>query len=178
MFNWICQLYFSLLTISSSLIPPSWWCWGSSLQLFLILNPVVRIRIWWINQLRNDLVIRLHNQDRSRILVLSTVICCRKHRYQRSTRKSLKPIHHAFVRPNDHAQIVLLQKLLHSVRTKLHDVTRLWWVSQMVWNDPQLTVRFSWIWPKNVQYNLRLLILDFVHYFQWSFNVFNIRQRL
>ncbi len=164
--------------ISSSLIPPSWRCWGSSLQLLLILNPVVRIRIWRVNQLRNNLIIRLHDQDRSCIFVLSAVVCCRKNRYQRSTRESLKPIHHAFVRSNDHAQIVLLQKLLHSVWTELHDVPRLWWISQMVWNDPQLTVRFSGIWPQNVQHNLRLLILDFVHHLKWSFNVFNICQCL
>ena len=47
--------------------------------------------------------------------VLTTVICCRKQRYQVPLREALKSIHHTFMSPHNKLQVVILAKLHHTI---------------------------------------------------------------
>lgn len=154
---------FSSLLSSSLIVPPSWWGWRSSLQLFLVLNPIVGVSVGRVNKFWNYFVVCLHNKDSARVFVLPAVVCGWEHCDQWSACESFEPVHDAFMSTDYHAQIVLFEELLDSVRAELNYVAGLWRISQMIGDDTKLGVWLSWVWPQNIQDNLWLFILDLVH---------------
>jgi len=49
----------------------------------------------------------------------TTIICCRKERYQMTLGKTLKSVHHAFMRTYNQLQIIVVAKLHDTVRLQL-----------------------------------------------------------
>lgn len=61
-----------------------------------------------INQFGTNLLLLRDNQNCSRVLVFSAVICCRENGYQVSSCESLKPVQDALMSPYYFCQFVLL----------------------------------------------------------------------
>ena len=159
---------------SSALVSPSRRCRRSSFQLLFIFNPIVSICIWRINKFGNDFIVCFYNQYGTCILMLPAIISGWKYSDKWATCKSFKSIHDTLMCTNNHTEIVLFQKLLYSIRAKFYNISSLWGISQMIWNDTQLTVWLSWVWPENIENDLRLFVLNLVHDLQRPFDVFDV----
>ena len=75
--------------------------------MLLVLDPVVGVGVRWIDDLREDLVVSLHNQDGARVLMFAAVVSGRKNSNKGSTCEALEAIHHALVSTDDHVKVVL-----------------------------------------------------------------------
>lgn len=73
------------------------------------------------------------------------IVSGRENSNQRSSSKSFKPIHHAFMCSDDHVEIVLGKEAFHAIWAEFYDIACLRRISQVVCIDSKFTVRFSGI---------------------------------
>lgn len=104
-------------------------------QLLLVLDPVVLVSVGWVDHLRDDLVVRLEDQDGACVFVLSAVVSRGEDGYQGASCEALEAVHHALVGSDDHVQVIFGQEALHSVWAELHDVSGLGGIAQVVGVD-------------------------------------------
>lgn len=127
------------------------WRRRASPHKFLIVPPVIGFVVGGVNQLRNDLQVSLDNQDGAGVLVAFAVVGRRKYRNEGTASKSFESVHYAFVCSDDHAEVVVLQKFVHSIRPILHNVTSLIWIANIVRLDAKFSIRLGWVGPEDVQ---------------------------
>ena len=106
----------------------------------------------------------------------SAVVCRREHREQAASCKSLKPIHHTLVSPQNEVDLIVLKECLYTIWPKFHNVSSTVRVSDKVRLDTELTITVSRVTPQNVDDKLLLDRRYLMDYFQGSLNLFNLLQ--
>lgn len=105
-------------------VGPSRRSWWSLLQSVLVFDPIILLGrgIGRVDEFRDDLQIVSDNQHCTCVLVSITVVCSAEHCDKFAPCESFEPIHDTFVCTDNHAEIILLKELVHSIRAEFNDI--------------------------------------------------------
>ena len=152
-------IFYHGYTVITSLLTSSWclsrWSEGSSNTRIGTFRNHLRhinpVQFWLSSRLNNlggydDFL--LHNNETSIITILFTVVCAWCDSDELSSGKSVKASWAYLMWSENHAHTIVFKELLHSIRSKLHDVVLSHWISNSVSCDTKLFFVISGITPQ------------------------------